>query len=83
MLRITGGKVYDPANGVDGVIKDGLWCAFDAVHMGSGTERYTGSFGGITREAQDDLAAKSHDRATVNGNADDPRLGTSYGIDTT
>ena len=22
MLRITGGKVYDPANGVDGVIKD-------------------------------------------------------------
>ena len=22
MLRITGGKVYDPANGVDGVVKD-------------------------------------------------------------
>jgi formylmethanofuran dehydrogenase subunit A len=22
MLRITGGRVYDPANGVDGVIKD-------------------------------------------------------------
>src|SRR5712692_1500208 len=22
MLRITGGKVYDPANGIDGVIKD-------------------------------------------------------------
>jgi formylmethanofuran dehydrogenase subunit A len=21
-MRITGGKVYDPANGVDGVIKD-------------------------------------------------------------
>jgi acetyl-CoA C-acetyltransferase len=48
---------------LDVLIQDGLWCAFDAVHMGSGTERYCGSFGGITREAQDDLAAKSHERA--------------------
>ena len=22
MLRITGGKVYDPANGIDGVVRD-------------------------------------------------------------
>ena len=22
MLRITGGKVYDPANGIDGLVKD-------------------------------------------------------------
>jgi acetyl-CoA C-acetyltransferase len=50
---------------LDVLIQDGLWCAFDAVHMGSGTERYTGSFGGITREAQDDVAARSHDRATA------------------
>jgi len=58
---------YRMGNGelLDALIQDGLWCAFDAVHMGSGTERYTGSFGGITREAQDDLAAKSHDRATA------------------
>jgi acetyl-CoA C-acetyltransferase len=48
---------------LDVLIQDGLWCAFDAVHMGSGTERYTGAFGGITREAQDDLAAQSHERA--------------------
>ena len=47
----------------DVLIQDGLWCAFDAVHMGSGTEHYTGSFGGLTREAQDELAAKSHERA--------------------
>src|SRR3954469_21563062 len=54
---------YRMGNGelLDALIHDGLWCAFDAVHMGSGTERYTGSFGGLTREAQDDLAAKSHD----------------------
>jgi acetyl-CoA C-acetyltransferase len=50
---------------LDVLIQDGLWCAFDAVHMGSGTERYCGSFGGLTREAQDEFAAKSHDRATA------------------
>jgi acetyl-CoA C-acetyltransferase len=50
---------------LDVLIQDGLWCAFDAVHMGSGTERYIGSFGGITRQAQDDLAAKSHERAAT------------------
>jgi acetyl-CoA C-acetyltransferase len=50
---------------LDVLIQDGLWCAFDAVHMGSGTERYTGAFGGISRELQDEAAAKSHDRATA------------------
>jgi acetyl-CoA C-acetyltransferase len=58
---------YRMGNGdlVDSMIDDGLWCAFDAVHMGAGTERYTGEFGGITREMQDDAAAKSHERAAV------------------
>ena len=50
---------------VDTLINDGLWCAFDAVHMGSGTEKYTGEMGGITREMQDELAAKSHERAAA------------------
>ena len=36
---------------IDSLINDGLWCAFDAVHMGSGTENYVGQVGGITREA--------------------------------
>ena len=44
---------------IDSMINDGLWCAFDAVHMGAGTENYVGQVGGITREAQDELAAKS------------------------
>jgi len=58
---------YRMGNGelVDSMIGDGLWCAFDAVHMGAGTERYTSDFGGITRAAQDDLAAKSHERAAA------------------
>ena len=50
---------------VDSMINDGLWCAFDAVHMGAGTENYVGQVGGITREAQDELAAKSHERAAA------------------
>jgi acetyl-CoA C-acetyltransferase len=50
---------------VDSMIGDGLWCAFDAVHMGAGTERYTGEMGGITRQMQDEFAAQSHERAAA------------------
>ena len=50
---------------LDSMITDGLWCAFDAVHMGAGTENYVGQVGGITREGQDELAAKSHERAAA------------------
>ncbi len=50
---------------VDSMIGDGLWCAFDAMHMGSGTENYVGQVGNLTREAQDELAAKSHERAAA------------------
>jgi acetyl-CoA C-acetyltransferase len=58
---------YRMGNGdlVDSMINDGLWCAFDAVHMGEGTERYTSEFEGITREAMDEAAAKSHERAAA------------------
>ena len=58
---------YRMGNGelVDSMIHDGLWCAFDAVHMGAGTEKYAGQVGGLTREAQDELAAKSHERAAA------------------
>src|SRR5688572_12458451 len=50
---------------LDSLIQDGLWCAFDAVHMGSGTEKYVGECDGILREHQDDAAAKSHERAAA------------------
>jgi len=58
---------YRLGNGelVDSMINDGLWCAFDAVHMGAGTENYVGQVGNITREAQDEAAAKSHERAAA------------------
>jgi acetyl-CoA C-acetyltransferase len=47
---------------VDSMMYDGLFCAFDQVAMGAGTEKYAAS-AGIAREPQDDLAAKSHERA--------------------
>ena len=51
---------------VDSMIRDGLWCAFDDVHMGEGTENYTKA-AGITRQVQDELAAASHERAAIAG----------------
>ncbi|MET0579497.1 MAG: acetyl-CoA C-acyltransferase, partial [Ilumatobacteraceae bacterium] len=56
-----GGFRYGNVELRDAIIADGLWCAFDACLMGLGTERY--SAGSISREAQDELAAASHERA--------------------
>jgi acetyl-CoA C-acetyltransferase len=56
-----GGFRYGNTELADAIIKDGLWCAFDACLMGLGTERY--SAGNITREQQDEVAMKSNERA--------------------
>jgi len=48
---------------LDAIQRDGLWCAFDACLMGLGTERYAA--GNISRDAQDDLAMKSNQRAAT------------------
>ncbi len=49
---------------VDSLMYDGLFCAFDQCAMGAGTQKYAAS-AGISREAQDELAAKSHQRAAL------------------
>ena len=49
---------------VDGVIKDGLWCASGNVHMGSHAE-YTAKTADLSREAQDKFAADSHRKAVA------------------
>jgi acetyl-CoA C-acetyltransferase len=49
---------------VDSMIRDGLWCAFDDIHMGAGTDFYAGQ-AGISRARQDELAAMSHERACI------------------
>jgi acetyl-CoA C-acetyltransferase len=58
-----GGFRYGNAELRDAIIADGLWCAFDACLMGLGTDRY--SAGTISRRAQDELAAQSHERAAA------------------
>jgi acetyl-CoA C-acetyltransferase len=47
---------------IDSMMYDGLFCAFDQCAMGAGTEKYAAS-AGLAREPQDELAAKSHERA--------------------
>jgi acetyl-CoA C-acetyltransferase len=58
-----GGFRYGNTELLDAIVRDGLWCAFDACLMGLGTERYAA--GTISREAQDDMAVKSHERAAT------------------
>jgi acetyl-CoA C-acetyltransferase len=47
---------------VDGMIRDGLWCATYGCHMGTHAE-YTASKGNVDRARQDAFAAQSHQRA--------------------
>jgi acetyl-CoA C-acetyltransferase len=64
--------VYGMRNGVklgdqsmvDGMIKDGLWCASCDVHMGSHAE-YTARKAEVTRERQDEFAVASHRKAVA------------------
>jgi acetyl-CoA C-acetyltransferase len=64
--------VYGMRNGVkladqkmvDGMIKDGLWCASCDVHMGRHAE-YTAKKAEVTREDQDEFAAASHRKAVA------------------
>jgi len=50
---------------VDAMMFDGLFCAFDVVAMGAGTEKYTKAAGTISRDQQDAFAANSHERASA------------------
>jgi acetyl-CoA C-acetyltransferase len=47
---------------IDGLIHDGLWCAFESCHMGGHAE-YTANKAGISRRDADEYAAESHKRA--------------------
>lgn len=49
---------------VDGMIRDGLWCASCNVHMGGHAE-YTAKKGAVTRARQDEFAAASHQKAVA------------------
>ena len=57
-IRFGDGKLLDT------MAHDGLFCAFDNVAMGAGTETY-GKKLGITRQEQDEFSANSHARAAA------------------
>ena len=47
---------------IDSVVHDGLWCAFEHVHMGEEAEIVAEAYG-VTREEQDEFAYSSHMKA--------------------
>jgi acetyl-CoA C-acetyltransferase len=55
---------YRMGNGelIDGMIHDGLWCAFHDVHMGEHGHNVSKEFG-ISRQEQDEWSARSHQLA--------------------
>ncbi|MGI8684209.1 MAG: acetyl-CoA C-acyltransferase [Acidimicrobiales bacterium] len=59
-----GGFRLGDVTAVDALVHDGLWCSFDGVHMGAGTEAYVKA-ASISRAVQDELAARSHERAAA------------------
>ncbi len=57
---------YRMGNGeiIDAVVRDGLWCAFEDIHMGNEAEIIADKFG-VTREEQDRFALQSQQRAAA------------------
>jgi acetyl-CoA C-acetyltransferase len=49
---------------IDAVVHDGLWCAFENIHMGNEAEIIAEKFG-VTRSEQDQFALQSHLRAAA------------------
>ncbi|HVW41352.1 MAG TPA: acetyl-CoA C-acetyltransferase [Amycolatopsis sp.] len=58
------GFKYGDTTLVDHMAYDGLFCAFDQVAMGVSTEKHNGRYG-VTRAAQDEFSARSHQRAAA------------------
>ncbi len=64
LYGLRGGIKLGNQTMVDGVIRDGLWCSFGDVHMGSYAE-YTARKACVTREEQDTFALESHRKAVA------------------
>jgi acetyl-CoA C-acetyltransferase len=64
LVNSRAGYKYGPVTVEDSMALDGLTDAFDHLSMGESTER-SGRELGITREQQDEFAARSHQRAAA------------------
>jgi acetyl-CoA C-acetyltransferase len=62
LLKARTGYRMGNAEMIDGMIHDGLWCAFENHHMGSSAEWIAREYG-VSRQDQDELAVRSHQRA--------------------
>jgi acetyl-CoA C-acetyltransferase len=60
--RVRDGLRMGNAEVIDSMINDGLWCAFEQCHMGHAGEVVASHYH-VTREAQDEYAAGSHQKA--------------------
>lgn len=49
---------------IDAVVHDGLWCAFENIHMGEEAEIIADKFC-VTRDEQDQLSVQSHQKAAA------------------
>ncbi len=49
---------------LDATVHDGLWCPFEGQHMGNAAEWIAG-YCGVSREAQDQFALESHQKAVA------------------
>ena len=61
-IHLRSGKKMGDAEIIDTMIRDGLWDAFNNYHMGSTAENVAEKFE-ISREMQDEFAAKSQQKA--------------------
>ena len=64
LYGLRAGVKFGDQTVVDGLIRDGLWCSFCDVHMGGHAE-YTAKKASVSREMQDEFAARSHETAVA------------------
>src|SRR5438046_425473 len=62
LQRVRDGLRLGNSEVVDSMIADGLWCAFEQCHMGNAGEGVAEQYK-VSRDAQDDYAARSHQKA--------------------
>src|SRR5438034_9788593 len=64
LMGTRGGWKYGDHKAVDGMIHDGLWCAFEGWHMGEAAEHIAAKCS-VSRAEQDRFASQSHARAAA------------------
>ena len=64
LMNARGGYKYGDQTIKDGLILDGLWCAFENWHMGNSAEHIAAKHQ-VSREEQDRFAAQSQQRAAA------------------